>query len=90
MISWHWIFLWFECKNEKGSLNGCYCAGGVCDTRGGQLITNEELLTLPVDILIPAALEDVINDNNMQNIKAKIIVGNGKRTGYAKSTPLLK
>lgn len=63
-----------DCKNEKGSLNGCYCAGGVCDTRGGQLITNEELLTLPVDILIPAALEDVINDNNMQNIKAKIIV----------------
>jgi glutamate dehydrogenase/leucine dehydrogenase len=64
----------YECKNEKGSLNGCYCAGGVCDTRGGQLITNEELLTLPVDILIPAALEDVINDNNMQNIKAKIII----------------
>ncbi len=68
------IPLVFECKNEKGSLNGCYCAGGVCDTRGGQLITNDELLTLPVDILIPAALEDVINDNNMQNVKAKIII----------------
>ena len=68
------IPLVYECKNEKGSLAGCYCAGGVCDTRGGQLITNEELLTLPVDILIPAALEDVINENNMQNIKAKIIV----------------
>lgn len=68
------IPLVYECKMEKGSLNGCYCAGGVCDTRGGQLITNEELLNLPVDILIPAALEDVINDNNMQNIKAKIIV----------------
>lgn len=68
------IPLVFECKMEKGSLNGCYCAGGVCDTRGGQLISNDELLTLPVDILIPAALEDVINDNNMQNIKAKIIV----------------
>jgi len=38
------------------------------------MITNEELLQLPVDILVPAALEDVINDNNMQNIKAKIIV----------------
>lgn len=68
------IPLVYECKMEKGSLNGCYCAGGVCDTRGGELITNEELLTLPVDILIPAALEDVINDNNMQNIKAKIII----------------
>ena len=68
------IPLVYDCKMEKGSLNGCYCAGGVCDTRGGQLITNEELLELPVDILIPAALEDVITDNNMQNIKAKIIV----------------
>ncbi len=68
------IPLVFECKNEKGSLAGCYCAGGVCDTRGGQLITNQELLELPVDILVPAALENVINENNMQNIKAKIII----------------
>ena len=68
------IPLVFECKNEKGSLAGCYCAGGVCDTRGGQLITNDELLELPVDILVPAALENVITENNMQNIKAKIII----------------
>jgi glutamate dehydrogenase/leucine dehydrogenase len=68
------IPLVFQCKQEKGSLAGCYCAGGVCDTRGGRMITNEELLNLPVDILVPAALEDVINDNNMQNIKAKIII----------------
>jgi glutamate dehydrogenase (NADP+) len=68
------IPLVMECKLEKGSLAGCYCAGGVCDTRGGQLITNEELLNLPVDILVPGALEDVITENNMQNIKAKIIV----------------
>ena len=68
------IPLVYECKMEKGSLNGCYCAGGVCDTRGGQLITNEELLSLPVDILIPAALEDVITESNMQNIKAKFII----------------
>jgi len=68
------IPLVYSCKMEKGSLNGCYCSGGVCDTRGGQLINNEELLSLPVDILIPAALEDVINENNMQNIKAKIII----------------
>ncbi len=68
------IPLVYDCKQEKGSLAGCYCAGGVCDTRGGQMITNEELLELPVDILIPAALEDVINENNMQNIKAKIII----------------
>lgn len=37
-------------------------------------ITNEELLELPVDILIPAALENVITTNNADKIKAKIIV----------------
>lgn len=79
------IPLVYDCKMEKGSLNGCYCAGGVCDTRGGQLITNEQLLELPVDILIPAALEDVITGNNMQNIKAKVIVemANGPLTPKA-------
>ena len=38
------------------------------------MITNEELLELSVDVLVPAALGDVINENNMQNIKAKIII----------------
>jgi len=68
------IPLVMECKKEKGTLAGCYCAGGVCDTKGGKTITNEELLELPVDILVPAALENVINEKNMKNIKAKIIV----------------
>ncbi len=68
------IKLVMECKKEKGTLAGCYCAGGVCDTRGGKLISNEEVLELPVDILVPAALENVINEKNMDKIKAKIIV----------------
>jgi len=68
------IPLIMECKKKKGSLAGCYCAGGVCDTKGGKTITNEELLQLPVDILVPAALENVINEKNMKNIKAKVIV----------------
>jgi Glutamate dehydrogenase/leucine dehydrogenase len=68
------IPLVMECKKEKGTLSGCYCAGGVCDTKGGTTITNEELLELPVDILVPAALENVINEKNMENIKAKVIV----------------
>ena len=52
------IPLVMKCKMEKGGLSGCYCAGGVCDTKGGQLISKEDLLNLPVDILVPAALED--------------------------------
>ncbi len=63
-----------NCKKEKGMVSGCYCKGSVCDIRYGRTITNEELLELPVDILVPAALENVINENNMGKIKAKIIV----------------
>jgi len=37
-------------------------------------ISNSELLTLPVDLLIPAALENQINDTNADQIKAKVIV----------------
>lgn len=63
-----------SCKKEKGYLAGCYCVGGVCDLKFGRKISNEELLELDVDILVPAALEDVINKNNTDKIKAPIIV----------------
>jgi glutamate dehydrogenase/leucine dehydrogenase len=63
-----------ECKKEKGEVAGCYCVGGVCDIKQGKRLTNEELLELPVDILVPAALENVINKENMDKIKAKIII----------------
>jgi len=79
------IPLVMECKQEKGTLAGCYCAGGVCDTRGGKLLSNGDLFKLPVDILVPAALENVINAGNMRKIKAKIIVemANGPITDEA-------
>jgi glutamate dehydrogenase (NADP+) len=63
-----------ECKKEKGMIAGCYCVGSVCDIRLGIDISNEELLELDVDILIPAALENVINEKNADKIKAKIIL----------------
>lgn len=37
-------------------------------------ITNEELLTLDVDVLVPAAMEDQITAANAADIKAKLIV----------------
>lgn len=68
-----------KCKEEKGYLAGCYCVGSVCDIKykdqiNGQDITPEELLELPVDIIIPAALENVINKQNADKIKASIIL----------------
>src|SRR4029079_2186209 len=48
----------------------------------GQRISNEELLTLDCDVLIPAALGGVITEVNANKIKAKIIVegANGPTT----------
>lgn len=74
-----------ECKKEKGTVAGCYCKGSVCDVKFGKTIGNEELLELPVDILVPAALENVINKDNMKKIQAKIIIemANGPITDEA-------
>ena len=41
---------------------------------GAEVITGEELLTLDVDVLVPAAKEDVITKHNAPDIKAKLIV----------------
>ncbi len=41
---------------------------------GGKKITNEELLELDCDLLIPAALGGVITHDNVDRIKAKLIV----------------
>jgi glutamate dehydrogenase (NAD(P)+) len=40
----------------------------------GDVVSNEELLELPCDILVPAAKEDQISAHNAGNIKAKLIV----------------
>ena len=79
------IPLVLKCKQENGRLAGCYCIGGVCDMKSGDYLTNEQILELPVDILVPAALENVINAENMRNIKAKVIVemANGPVTDEA-------
>ncbi|WP_425060002.1 Glutamate dehydrogenase [Sporomusa carbonis] len=52
---------------------------------GIEVITNEELLELNVDVLIPAALENQIKEENVNNIRAKIIVeaANGPTTKQA-------
>ena len=55
----------FEHKKETGRVAGF---------EGCKEITNEELLELECDILVPAALENQITESNAANVKAKIIV----------------
>ncbi|HEX8228012.1 MAG TPA: Glu/Leu/Phe/Val dehydrogenase [Chloroflexia bacterium] len=63
-------------KQEHGSLSGF---GGSDD------VTNEELLEIECDILVPAALESVITVNNADRIKTKMIAeaANGPTTPEA-------
>jgi len=62
-----------EHKQETGSVVGFDDA---------KQITNDDLLTLDVDVLIPAALEDQINADNVHDIQADVIVeaANGPTT----------
>ncbi len=48
--------------------------GSVVDFKDAENITNAELLALPCDILIPAAIENQIVKANAPDVKAKIIV----------------
>ncbi len=59
--------------------------GSVINLPGSEAITNEELLELDVDILIPAALEDVITEKNAPSIRAKLVAegANGPTTPEA-------
>jgi glutamate dehydrogenase (NADP+) len=66
-------------KNSSRQIKAVYCRDSVCDIVEHQTITNQELLTLDVDVLIPAALENQITAENAHNIEAKYIfeVANG-------------
>jgi glutamate dehydrogenase/leucine dehydrogenase len=59
--------------------------GSVVNFPGSKNITNEELLELDVEILLPSALEGVITASNVKNIKAKIIgeLANGPTSAEA-------
>ncbi|MHC4954469.1 MAG: Glu/Leu/Phe/Val family dehydrogenase [Planctomycetota bacterium] len=67
------VILW---KKDHGTLEGY---------PGSEPVTNAELLELDVDILYPSALENVINSENADNIRARIVceLANGPTTPTA-------
>jgi len=60
-------------------------SGTVVGMPGASRISNDELLALKCDILVPAALENAITLHNADQIKAKIVAeaGNGPTTPHA-------
>lgn len=56
---------------------------------GAELISGEDLLTLPVDLLVPAATEDVITKANASKIQAKLIVEGANGPTSAKADDII-
>lgn len=72
-------------KDTQKDIQAMYCEDSVCNVVEHEVISNEDLLGLDVDLLIPAALENQITETNVHNIKAKYIfeVANGPTTSAA-------
>jgi len=68
-----------EHKNQSREMKAVYCQDTVCSIVEHEVISNDELLALDVDVLIPAALENQVTSKNARDIKAKYIfeVANG-------------
>jgi glutamate dehydrogenase (NAD(P)+) len=66
----------FECKESSGS---------VCGLSGVERVSAEDILSMDVDILIPAAIENAITRCNADKVKAKIVaeLANGPTTPEA-------
>ena len=68
-----------QAKNATRNMSGVYCDCSVCehtDCGRGQAaqMTNAELLELDVDVLVPAALELQITSENVERVRAPVIV----------------
>jgi len=71
-----------HCDSDNGK---CECENCECPACGSKHITNKELLETNVDILIPAAIENQITEENADRIQAQYIVeiANGPTTSDA-------
>ncbi len=79
-----------EIKESKGSLKSIYCEGSVCDAErmnaeGAAFDDPEAVIAAPVDILVPAALEEQIRADNVERVRASVVleIANGPTTPEA-------
>jgi glutamate dehydrogenase (NAD(P)+) len=59
--------------------------GSLAELEAGEFVTNEELLVLPCDVLVPCALEQVLTEENAGRVQASIVLegANGPTTPAA-------
>ena len=71
------------CGSPECQCEDCHCGDG--SGQRSEIISNQQLLELDVDILIPSALENQITAENAERIQAPVIVevANGPTTGTA-------
>jgi len=67
-------------NQNNGSLEGF---------EGAEKISGDEILTLEVDVLVPAATEDVITSHNVDKIRAKLIVEGANGPTSAKADAVI-
>ena len=48
--------------------------GKVSDLQGSETISNEELLTIDCDVLIPAALDEQIHQDNADQVRTRVVI----------------
>lgn len=77
-------------KDEKGTVRDTYCKDKLCDLvalqkDGCEVLDPEAVLYDAVDVLVPAALEEQIREDNANRIRASIIleIANGPTTAGA-------
>jgi glutamate dehydrogenase (NADP+) len=80
----------FRAKHEHDVITALYCPGSVCDEEKLErdrvkVGTNEDLLTMECDILIPAALDNQLTKENAGAVKASLVLelANGPTTPEA-------
>ena len=66
-------------QKETGKLNSAGRCWPLLTERANRpvkcdMVTNEELLELPVDVLIPAAVEGVVSKENAKKVQAKVVL----------------
>jgi len=68
-----------KAKHEHDSVTGLYCEGTVCDIEamdhdGAEVLEPDAIIGIDCDLLIPAALDNVIREDTVDSVKATTIL----------------